>query len=198
VKIAITRFTVHLVSDTSPLLKAVRESRRKKMGDGSAGSVNQATPKGSGTVPNETVVDEQMMGVLKVPVQAGDNKGIQARFQKVRDLVDKMTPEHAGELLTKLNTKNSNDPLAKEIKSKFSDASVEQLKKDLAVKSGRATDSQTTDTKPSKTSTGADAKTKVSEMKTQERQIADDLIELLLIRPQQRKIEEEMKKLDKK
>jgi len=166
------------------------------MGDGSAGSVGQASPKNVGTVPQEAIVDEQMMGALKVPVQAGDNKGVQARFQKVRDLVDKMTPEHAGELLDKLNTKNSNDPLAKEIKNKFSDASVEKLKKDLALKSGRATDSQTTDTKPGKTSTGADAKTKVSEMKTKEEQIRDAILNYHA-KEKEREIEEKMKKLDK-
>jgi hypothetical protein len=124
------------------------------MGDGSAGPVGQALTKNIGAVAQEAILEDLMMGALKVPVQAGDNKGAQARFQSVRDLVGNMTPEHAGELLDKLNTKNSNDPLAKEIKHTFSDVSVEKLKKDLAAKSGRAIDPQTTETKPGNTSAG--------------------------------------------
>jgi hypothetical protein len=124
------------------------------MGDGSAGSVDRTLPKFIAASTKDLILEELMMAALKVPVQAGDNKGAQDRFQKVRDQVSNMSPEYAGELLDKLNTKNSNDPLAKEIKYKFSDASVEKLKKDLAVKSGRTTDVQTAETKQNKTTTG--------------------------------------------
>jgi hypothetical protein len=132
-----------------------------------------------------------MMGALKVPVQAGDNKGAQERFQKVRDLVGNMTSEHAGELLDKLNTKNSNDPLAKEIKYKFSDASVEKLKKDLAVKSGRATDSQTPETKAGKTSTGTplDKQQRKNEANARGQVKAEDLLGSLRQSELEKKVE---------
>jgi len=161
------------------------------MGDGNAGSVGQATPKNIGTVAQEAILDELMMGALKVPVQAGDNKGAQARFQKVRDLVGNMTPESAGELLDKLNTKNSNDPLAKEIQYKFSDVSVEKLKKDLAVKSGRATDSPTTDTNASKTPTGTplDKQQRKNEANARGQVKAEDLLGSLKQSELEKKVE---------
>jgi hypothetical protein len=86
------------------------------MGDGSAGSVDRTLPKFIAASTKDLILEELMMAALKVPVQAGDNKGAQDRFQKVRDQVSNMSPEHAGELLDKLNTKYSNDPLAKELK----------------------------------------------------------------------------------
>lgn len=116
----------------------------------SSGPTGQAIEQGiqAGT---EQVLEDQMMGALKVPVKAGDNEAAQSRFQDVRDLAGKMSPEHAGQLLDQLNTKNSKDPLAKEIKYKFSDASVDKLKQDLAVKSGRANEPQTQEPKTTPT-----------------------------------------------
>lgn len=83
-------------------------------------------------------LENHMMNEMKVPVQAQDNKGAQERFQKVRDLANQLSPDKAGELLDHLNTKDKNDPVAQKIRHTFSDASVEKLKGDLRVKSGRA------------------------------------------------------------
>lgn len=88
-------------------------------------------------------LENHMMNEMKVPVQAGDNKGAQERFQKVRDLANQLSPEKAGELLDHLNSKDKNDPVAQKIRHTFSDASVEKLKSDLRVKSGRASAGET-------------------------------------------------------
>ena len=82
------------------------------MENGNVGPLGHGIQKGI-AVAAEHVLEDQMMGALKVPVQAGDNKAAQDRFQNVRDLVGKMTPEHAGQLLDQLNAKSGKDPLAK-------------------------------------------------------------------------------------
>jgi hypothetical protein len=163
------------------------------MGDGSnVGKAGQGGMfQGIEAGVQQALLEEQMMGAMKVPVQAGDNKGAQERFQKVRDSVGKMSPEHAGELLDKLNTKNSKDPLAKEIKYRFSDASVEKLKHDLAVKSGRATEAQTTETKPSKTSSGTplDKQQRKNEANARGQVKAEDLLGSLRQSELEKKVE---------
>lgn len=93
---------------------------------------------GVGQAVKDFGLENHMMDEMNVPVQANDNKGAQERFQKVRDLAGKLSPEKAGELLDHLNTKDKNDPVAQKIRHTFSDASVEKLKSDLRVLSGRA------------------------------------------------------------
>lgn len=150
------------------------------MGNGNVGPLGQSIQQGI-AVAAEHMLEDQMMGALKVPVEAGDNKGAQSRFQNVRDLVGKMTPEHAGKLLDQLNAKSGKDPLAKEIKYKFSDASVEKLKQDLAVKSGRASESQTPKAKTSENAqrSPADKQTRKTEADMAGQIKAADLLESL-------------------
>lgn len=81
-------------------------------------------------------LEDKMMNAMNAPVRAGDKQD--ARFQKVRDLANQLSPEMAGELLDHLNTKDKGDPVAQKIRDTFSDASVEKLKSDLRVRSGRA------------------------------------------------------------
>lgn len=99
-------------------------------GGGSFGPIGRAV--------QDIGLENHMMNEMNVPVQKGDNAGAQERFGKVRDLVNQLSPEKAGELLDHLNTKDKNDPVAQKIRHTFSDGSVEKLKSDLRVLSGRA------------------------------------------------------------
>lgn len=87
--------------------------------------------------PIQDFIQNQLMDALKVPVQAGDYGAAKKRFDNVRELLKQFNPQQAGELLDHLNEKHSKDPLAKEIKYRFSDSSIEELKKDLEMTSGR-------------------------------------------------------------
>ena len=108
------------------------------MGSGISGAGRGGFIGRMGEVVQDAGLENHMMNELKVPVQAGDNKGAKERFQKVRDLANQLSPDSAGELLDHLNTKDKNDPLAQKIRHTFSEASLEKLKSDLRVKSGRA------------------------------------------------------------
>ena len=108
------------------------------MGSGISGPQGGGVFTKIGEAVQDIGLENHMMNEMNVPVQAGDNKGAQERFQKVRDLANQLSPEKAGELLDHLNSKDKNDPVAQQIRHTFSDASVEKLKSDLRVKSGRA------------------------------------------------------------
>lgn len=113
----------------------------------------------------EKGIEDRMMSAMKVPVQAGDNAGAQARFQNARKIMQNMNPQRAGEVLDQLNSKNPSDPLAKEIQYRFSDVSVDRLKHDLASISGRSPETQSKDAKPGKPSRGpSDTQTKKSDI----------------------------------
>ncbi|HEY7159927.1 MAG TPA: hypothetical protein VH815_01650, partial [Acidobacteriota bacterium] len=90
--------------------------------------------------PIQDFIQNRLMDALKVPVQAGDHTAAKKRFENVRELLQQLNPQQAGELLDQLNEKHSNDPLAKEIKYRFSDSSVAELKKNLEITSGRWAD----------------------------------------------------------
>lgn len=87
--------------------------------------------------PIQDFIENQLMEALQVPVKAGDHPAAKKRFENVRDLLNQLSPQQAGELLDHLNESHSRDPLAKEIKYRFSDSSVEELKKNLEITSGR-------------------------------------------------------------
>jgi hypothetical protein len=84
----------------------------------------------------DPAISDVLMDEMNVPVKAGDNKGAQERFHKVRDLLNILSPEKAGELLDHLS-KGIHDPLAQKILHTFSNASVEKLKGDLRALSGQ-------------------------------------------------------------
>lgn len=85
----------------------------------------------------EGLIEDQLMDALKVPVQAGDHTGAKKRLDNVRELLKKLSPQQAGELLDQLSEKHPKDPLAKEIKHRFSDSLVKGLKEKLEMISGR-------------------------------------------------------------
>lgn len=113
------------------------------MGGGISGTGGGGTIGGIGQAIKDVSIEQQMTEAMDVPVKANDNKGAQQRFQNVRDLANQLSPQEAGRLLDHLNTKDKNDPVAQKIRHTFSDASVEKLKGDLRVKSGRASAGET-------------------------------------------------------
>jgi annexin-like protein len=94
--------------------------------------------------PIQDFIQNQVMNALSVSVQTGDHAAAKQRFENVRELLKQFNPQEAGELLDHLNEKHSKDPLAKEIKYRFSDSSIQELKKDLEMTSGRWADKHLT------------------------------------------------------
>ena len=108
------------------------------MGSGISGAGRGGFFEQMGGAVKNIALENRMMNEMDVPVQKGDNKGAQERFQSVRELANQLSPEKAGELLDHLNSKDKNDSVAQKILHTFGDASVEKLKSDLRVASGRA------------------------------------------------------------
>lgn len=86
----------------------------------------------------EAEQEREIHDVLNVPVQSGDNQGAALRLQKVRELLGEMGTGPAGQLLDQLNEKNPKSDLAKAMQYRFAPESVEEIRKDLRVLSGRA------------------------------------------------------------
>jgi hypothetical protein len=90
--------------------------------------------------PLQNFIEDRVMDALQVPVKAGDHAAAKNRFENVRELLQQLNPQQAGELLDHLNQKHPKDPVAKEIQYRFSASSVEDLKKNLELISGRWAD----------------------------------------------------------
>jgi hypothetical protein len=76
-------------------------------------------------------LDEQIINELSVPVQKGDYKAANARRDAVKAIFDKLSPDQAKELYSRLENYNWKDNLNDKFHGTFEDYSLNLLKKSL-------------------------------------------------------------------
>jgi hypothetical protein len=75
--------------------------------------------------------EEQITDALNVPVRAHDHEAANARRDSVREIFEKLSPDEAKELFSRLAKYNHRDALSEKFYGTFSDVTIESLKKTL-------------------------------------------------------------------